>query len=217
MIHRTVIRLCSSALLAAFVLGCGDDEPTAPSGPFLEVTPLFTGVDAEGGTIQLSASLAGEPVAVSWESSDPAVATVSPTGLVTGLVAGRAAATATLADGSQKRSASITVVALTGTPLQNGVPVTGLSGTANGQTKLYRISVPAGKTNLSVVLSGGTGDADIFVRRQTPPTSSSFTCASDGATTAEVCDIPNPAAGTWYILVVSFVYSGASLTATYTP
>lgn len=217
MTHRTVIRLFSGALIAASLLGCGDDTPSAPSGPFLEVTPLFTGIDEGGGTVQLSASLAGNPATVTWETSDAAIATVSPTGLVTGVAPGSAAATATLADGSQKRSASITVVALTGTPLQNGVPATGLSGTANGQTRLYRISVPAGKTNLSVVLGGGTGDADIFVRRQTPPTSTSSTCSSEGPTTAEVCNIANPAAGTWYILVVSFIYSGASLTATYTP
>ena len=217
MTHRTVIRLFAGGLVAVFALGCEDNKPTAPGGPFLEVNPPFTGLDEGGGTVQLSATLGGNPATVSWETNDPAVATVSPTGLVTALAPGNAAATATLADGSQKRSASITVIKLTGTPLTSGVPATGLSGTANGQTKLYWISVPAGKTNLSVVLSGGTGDADIFVRRQTPPTSTSFTCSSEGPSTAEACNFTNPAAGTWYILVVSFIYSGASLTATVTP
>jgi len=220
MTHRTVIRLFSGALLMAFVLGCAEDAPTAPEGPFLTVTPPFTGVDEQGGTVQLAATLAGQPVAVTWESSNTAIATVSATGLVTGVAPGTAAATASLAsDPTQKRSASLTVVALSGIALTNGVPVTGLSGTANGTTRLYRISVPAGSTNLSVVLGGGTGDADIFVRRQTPPTTAvgGSTCSAEGPATTEVCNIANPAAGTWYILVVSFIYSGASLTATYTP
>jgi hypothetical protein len=219
MTQRSIIRRFSSIMLAALVFGCSADTPSAPTtdGPFLEIDPLFAGVD-QGTTLPLTATFSGAAVPVTWETSDAAVATVSATGVVTGVAPGTAAATATLtSDPTKKRSASITVLALQGTALTSGVPATGLSGTANGQTKLYRIFVPAGTTSLSVVLAGGTGDADIFVKRQTPPTSSSFTCSSEGATTNEACAIANPASGTWYILVVSFIYSGASLTATLSP
>src|SRR5687768_18096429 len=53
--HRTVIRLVSAAFVAVLPLGCDDDEPTAPTGPFLEVTaPGFFGL-LEGSTRQLEA------------------------------------------------------------------------------------------------------------------------------------------------------------------
>ncbi|HZE09830.1 MAG TPA: pre-peptidase C-terminal domain-containing protein [Gemmatimonadaceae bacterium] len=217
MTHRTVLSFFSATVLATLVLACGKDTPTASDGPFLQVSPLFSGVDS-GSMLQMSASLSDAVVPVTWESSNPAVATVSSTGLVTGVAVGIAAATATLADGSQKRSASITVVAPTGTALTNGVAVTGLGSATSGTTKLFRLNVPPGTTSLSVVLTGGTGDADIFVRRQTPPTATSFTCSSETPdTTEETCTISNPPTGDYYILVKSFIYSGASLTATTTP
>ena len=46
--------------------------------------------------------------------------------------------------------------------LTNNVPVSGLSGAAGSQ-KYFKIDVPAGRT-LSFRLSGGTGDADMYVR-----------------------------------------------------
>ena len=220
MTHRNVIRLFSGTMLAALVLGCGKDTPSGPPGVFLEVTPLFVGLDEGGTQQQFTATLGGTAAPVTWESSNTAVATVTSSGLVTSAAPGTAAITATsTSDATQKRSASVTVIKLTGTALQNGVPVTGLSGTANGQTQLFRLTVPAGKTSLTFATAGGTGDADIFVRRGTPPTTAAggATCSSEGPDTNEQCTIPNPAAGTWYVLVVSFIYSGASLTGTYVP
>ena len=220
MTHRNVIRLFSGTMLAALALGCGKDTPSGPAGEFLTVDPLFFGLDEGGAQQQVTASLGGQPAAVTWESSNTTVATVSASGLVTSAAPGTAAVTATsTSDATQKRSASVTVIKLTGTALQNGVPVTGLSGTANGQTQLFRLLVPAGKTSLTFATAGGTGDADIFVRRGTPPTTSAggATCSSEGPDTNESCTMTNPAAGTWYVLVVSFIYSGASLTGTYVP
>jgi hypothetical protein len=220
MTHRNVIRLFSGTMLAALVLGCGKDTPSGPPGVFLEVTPLFVGLDEGGAQQQFAATLGGTAAPVTWESSNTAVATVTSSGLVTSAAPGTAAITATsTSDATQKRSASVTVIALTGIALQNGVPVTGLSGTTNGATRLYRLSVPAGKTSVTFATAGGTGDVDIFVRRGTPPTTAAggATCSSEGPDTNEVCTITNPAAGTWYVLLVSFIYSGTSLTGTYAP
>ncbi|MFN3302356.1 MAG: PPC domain-containing protein [Roseateles sp.] len=50
------------------------------------------------------------------------------------------------------------------TALTQGVTVTGLSGAA-GSTRDYTLVVPSGATGLSFTLSGGTGDADLYVRR----------------------------------------------------
>lgn len=235
MIPRTVIiRLFSGTLLAALVLGCGgDDLPTDPAGPFLLVSPSFQGID-EGESVQLTATLGGEVVPVTWVSNNPAQATVSPTGLVTGLDAcagapvtvppctrGLVAITATTTSGEVLlRSASITVLKLQGTGLTSGVPVTGLASSgARGSGVLYRIFVPTGKTSVTVTLRGGTGDADIYVQRQTPPDNSGDgDCFSFNGGNDEDCVIANPAKGTWYILIDLWdPYAGATLTATVTP
>jgi len=222
MIRSSVLRFFSAALLTAFLPGCSDDEgPTGTEGPFLEVTPLFRGIE-EGETIQLAATLGGNPVAVNWQSGNIAIATVSPTGLVTG-VAGASLPvpiTATMTSGdAQMRSASITVIALSGTGLQKGVPVTISSSGARGSGQLFRIRVPAGSTSLTVTLRGGTGDADIYVNRQTPPDNSGDAeCFSFNGGNDEDCVIAAPAEGTWYILVDLWdPYAGATLTATYAP
>jgi uncharacterized protein YjdB len=110
MIRRKAVRVFSGALLAALVFGCSDNTPNVgPSSGFLLVNPLFAGVK-QGATKQLTATLNGTAVQVTWTSSDATIATVSTSGLVTGVAAGRAAITAALqADATQVRSASITV------------------------------------------------------------------------------------------------------------
>ena len=98
--------------------------------------------------------------------------------------------------------------------LANGVGVL-LSGAAGSQTH-YRLDVPAGATSLTFSLAGGTGDADLFVKRGTEATQAVFDCQSGNAANAENCTIANPTPGTWYVNVVGFAaYSGATLTGTY--
>ena len=104
-----------------------------------------------------------------------------------------------------------------GTLITSGTPVTNISGAEDSQ-KVYRIAVPAGAGQLSVVTSGGTGDADIYVRRGQPPTALSVDdCVSDDISNEESCVIASPASGDWYIMIVGFeAYSGLTLTATVT-
>jgi len=159
MTNRSVIAF-SATLLAALALGCTNDEPTSiPPEQRFEVTPLYIGIDP-GATQQVTATVGGQAVEVSWESSNPAVATVSPTGLVTALTAGFTAVTAKMvSDPSRLLSSNITVLPLLGIGLTNGVTVGPLASSgARGSTVLYRLFVPPGKTNLSVTLSGGTGE-----------------------------------------------------------
>ncbi len=222
MTHRTVIRFFSGTLLAALVLGCGSDSNPTDAGPFFEVSPVFSGV-LEGTTLQLSANVGGQTVPVTWSSSNTAVATVSATGLVTGLVEGRAAVTAALAsDPTQLSSSSITVLFVE--TLTSGVAVTGISGTgARGSTNLYKIAVPAGTTSLSVTLSGGPGDVDLYMQQGTPPNIDSYdltssTCSSERGGNAENCTIANPVPGTWFIVLGLWdPYSAVTLTPAVTP
>ena len=219
MIHRNVLRL-TTVLLAASILGCENDDPTSiPADQRFTITPLFVGIDP-GATQQVTAKIGPNPVAVTWESSNPAVATVNGNGLVTALTAGFTAVTATqTADPTQKISSNITVLPLLGTGLTKNVATGPLSSSgARGSTVLYRIFVPPGSTNVTFTLTGGTGDADIYVRRATPPTLSAFTCASENGGNEEICSIANPASGTWYVLIGLWdPYANTFIKANYTP
>ena len=220
---RTVARL-SALGVVAILGGCVDNsyETTDISNRF-EVSPSYIGVD-EGIPVQMTATEGGTAQTVTWESSNTQVATVNASGLVStsctpagSATSCFAAVTATKADGT-KKSSSLTVYNLVGLPLTSNVPVA--VGGAIGDDILYRIYVPEGKTNLTVTMSDGTGDFDLYVRRATPPTTSSggFTCRSWNAGNGETCTFTNPQAGTWYIRIDVYEDgAGASLRAVVTP
>ncbi len=106
--------------------------------------------------------------------------------------------------------------ALAQTALSKGVAVTGLSGAVNS-TRDYTLVVPAGATQLSFTLSGGTGDADLYVRRGAQATSSTNDCSSAGGTNAETCSFATPSAATYHVRVQAYrAYSGVSLVGNYT-
>jgi len=106
--------------------------------------------------------------------------------------------------------------ALAQTVLSKGVAVTNLSA-SKGSTRDFSLVVPSGATGLSFKLSGGTGDADLYVRRAAQATTSSYDCASTGTTNAETCNFATPSAATYFVRVLAYsAYSGASLVANYT-
>ncbi|UCD52110.1 MAG: pre-peptidase C-terminal domain-containing protein [Phycisphaerales bacterium] len=102
-----------------------------------------------------------------------------------------------------------------GTLLENGVPVPGLAGTL-GSEKIYRINVPAGQTNLEISISGGTGDADLYVKYGARPTTSDWDYRPFLAGNEETVSVASPTGGTWYIVVRGYAaYSGVTLVASY--
>ncbi|MDY7228082.1 trypsin-like serine protease [Hyalangium rubrum] len=91
---------------------------------------------------------------------------------------------------------------------------TGLSG-ATGSFQHFAITVPAGTTSLTVTQAGGTGDADLYVRSGSQPTTTTYNCRPYLGGNAETCSFSNPVAGTWYVSVRGYsAFSGVSLTAT---
>lgn len=100
--------------------------------------------------------------------------------------------------------------------LTNGVPVTGLAGSAGTELR-YTLSVPAGASNLSIVTSGGTGDADLHVRFGSAPTTATYDCRPYLNGNAETCSFAAPQAGTYHVMVRGYsAFSGVSLTGSFT-
>jgi hypothetical protein len=114
--------------------------------------------------------------------------------------------------GSATRSISITS---TSNALSNGVPVTGIAGAASSQ-QFWTLAVPSGASNLSFTTSGGTGDADLYVKFGSAPTTTVADCSSTSATTAETCSFATPSVGTYHVLVYGYsAFSGVTLTGSY--
>lgn len=115
------------------------------------------------------------------------------------------------ATGNTSKSVTVSIpVALT-----DGVAATGLSAATDAWTHYY-IDVPAGQTSLNIDLSGGTGDADMYVKFGSQPTDTDYDCRSWTANNDESCSFSSPAAGRWNISIFAYSgYSGASLLADY--
>lgn len=99
--------------------------------------------------------------------------------------------------------------------LQNGVPVTGISGAA-GSAQTWTFTVPSGASNLVIAISGGSGDADLYVRRGSAPTTSSYDCRPYRTGNIESCSFATPQAGTYHVLVRGYTsFSGVTLRASH--
>ena len=104
----------------------------------------------------------------------------------------------------------------TGGTLSNGVAVTGLAA-ATGASLNYTMVVPAGATGLKFVMSGGTGDADMYVKFGSAPTDTVYDCRPYAGGNAETCNIATAQAGTYYVRLKAYAaFSGVSLTGSYT-
>ncbi|ENY71340.1 elastase [Aeromonas diversa CDC 2478-85] len=102
-----------------------------------------------------------------------------------------------------------------GNVLQNGVPVTGLTG-ASGTQLNYTMTVPAGVSAVTFAISGGSGDADLYVKYGSAPTSTSYDCRPYKGGNAETCTMNAPKAGTWYVQVKGYsAFSGVTLKGSY--
>lgn len=102
------------------------------------------------------------------------------------------------------------------TQLQNGTPVTGVSGSAGGENDFY-ISVPSGATNLVMSISGGSGDADLYTKYGSAPTTSNYDCRPWKTGNSESCTVASPNAGKYYLKVRGYSsYSNVTVKASYT-
>ncbi|HUQ05497.1 MAG TPA: M4 family metallopeptidase [Kofleriaceae bacterium] len=98
--------------------------------------------------------------------------------------------------------------------LTNGTAVTNISGAASS-AQYWRIQTPAGRT-LSVSITGANGDADLYTRLGSRPTTSTYNCRPYLNGSTETCNITNTSAGDYYVMVRGYAaYTGLSLVASY--
>ena len=99
--------------------------------------------------------------------------------------------------------------------LSNGVALTG-QGASTGSWKHYKITVPASQTSLAVVMSGGTGDGDLYVKRGAQPTLTSYDYRPYLSGNNETVNVTNPVAGDWFISIYAYsTFASVSIKATY--
>ena len=97
----------------------------------------------------------------------------------------------------------------------NPLLMTNIGGTGSSRQN-YWFTVPANASNLKIELSGGAGDADLYVRYGSTPTTSTYDCQSSGIGNNEVCFFAQPNAGNYYVLIHGYTsFTGATLSATY--
>ncbi len=61
----------------------------------------------------------------------------------------------------------------------------------------------------------GTGDLDLYVRKTSVPTTTTYTCKSDGSTATESCTVSMTATGDVYVLLKGYTASSYNLKVTY--
>ncbi|WP_304608623.1 PPC domain-containing protein [Hyalangium versicolor] len=77
--------------------------------------------------------------------------------------------------------------------LTKDVAQTNLSSAQGTWSCIYKLAVPSGVAGLTFKSTGGTGDADLYVRYALAPDAASYDCRSMGTTNEEQCT------GTYYV------------------
>ena len=96
--------------------------------------------------------------------------------------------------------------------LTDNVPVPNISG-ATASQQFWVMDVPAGKESVVFTITGGSGDADLYVRIGAAPTTSTWNCRPFINGNNETCTFNAPAGGQYYVMVRGFsTFSGVTLT-----
>ena len=97
----------------------------------------------------------------------------------------------------------------------NSQATSGVTGALKVNSSAF--SAQSGPSDLSFVLTGGTGNADLYVRYGDKPTLDNYDCRSNGTDRHERCDFPTPQEGGYYVMVHgASQFNGVSLLGSYT-
>ena len=83
-----------------------------------------------------------------------------------------------------------------GDPIDETIP--GIS-VSQGEWYYHTVDLSSGYSDLDVSISGGTGDADLYVRQGSQPTTGSYDCRPYKWGNSESCAFTNPASSVWHI------------------
>jgi large repetitive protein len=189
--------------------------------PTIQTTSLPPGGPGEPYSAQLVAT--GGTGGYAWSVTEGALPdglTLSAAGALSGTptTLGSNSFTVQVTDeASATHARGFTIVVAEVEVLVNGVPVTGIAGDA-GSVRFYGIEVPEGATQLTVAISGGTGDVDLYVRRGSLPAQYAYDCRPLREGNDEICTFSPPflTAGDWYIMLRGHsAYTGVSLVASH--
>ncbi|WP_368880688.1 S8 family serine peptidase [Shewanella algae] len=98
--------------------------------------------------------------------------------------------------------------------LENGVPKSNLSGSA-GSEQHFTVQVPAG-VSLNIATSGGSGDADLYVRAGAAPSTSVYDCRPYKNGNSESCSFQVTQAATYHVMIRGYsAFSGMQLLASF--
>lgn len=98
-------------------------------------------------------------------------------------------------------------------PTGGSAKVEDLSGTAQSW-QYFSIDIPSGMSELTVSISGGNGDADLYVNFGSQPTSYQYECRPYRNGNEESCPFNNPRDGKWYIGIRGYTdFNGVQLEA----
>jgi len=84
---------------------------------------------------------------------------------------------------------------------------------SKGQWQRYTQVLPAGYSDMTITITGGLGDADLYVRKGAQSTASVYDCRPYKDGNNESCSFTSPGEGTWYIDIYGYnTSSGITLT-----
>ena len=124
------------------------------------------------------------------------------------------ALTVTDSNGATATTSQLVSVSLPGNEqqLQPGVAKTDLSG-ARGDEVFYYYDAPQGVSNVTFTMSGGSGDADMYVRKGEQPTTATWDCRPYRWGNDESCNQSDGGGRYWVMIRGYNAYSGVQLVA----
>lgn len=123
--------------------------------------------------------------------------------------------TVTGADGKTDKATEEVTVSENGNSLVNGQAIN-VKGTKGEESSRYTFDVPSGASNIKITMSGGTGDADMYVKFGEEPSENSYDCRPYKDGNEESCDNLTKTDGTYHVMLEAYNdFSEVSLKGSY--